>query len=80
MTVHVPVLVNTPVVAHISLDRIGLPEAISPEQAVDEALTALQANQATTITRAEMTAAFNGMKAAVVQMIKARLAASQRSH
>jgi hypothetical protein len=81
VTVHVPVLVNTPVVARIGLDRIGLPaDPISPEQAVDEALTALQANQATTITRAEMTTAFDGMKAAVVQMIKARLAASQPAH
>jgi hypothetical protein len=81
VTVHVPVLVNTPVVARIGLDRIGLPaDPISPEQAVDEALTALQANQATTITRAEMTAAVEGMKAAVVQGIKARLAASQPTH
>jgi len=81
VTVHVPVLVNTPVVARIGLDRIGPPtDPISPEQAVDEALTALQANQATTITRAEMTAAFDGMKAAVVQVIKTRLAASQPAH
>jgi hypothetical protein len=81
VTVHVPVLVNTPVVARIGLDRIGLPAGpISPEQAVDEALTALQANQATTITRAEMTTALDGMKAAVVQMIKTRLAASQPAH
>ena len=81
VTVHVPVLVNTPVVARIGLDRMGLPaDPISPEQAVDEALTALQANQPTTLTRPEMTAAFEGMKAAVVQMIKARLAASQPAH
>src|SRR5512146_1557995 len=81
VTVHVPVLVNTPVVARTGLDRIGLPaEPITPEQAVDEALTALQASQATTITRAEMTAAFDGMKTGVVKMIKARLAASQPAH
>lgn len=78
VTVHVPVLVNTPVVARIGLDRMGLPtDPISPEQAVDEALTALQAGQPATLTRPEMTTAFDGMKAAVVQVIKARLAASQ---
>ena len=81
VTVHVPVLVNTPVVARIGLDQIGLPDSpISPEQAVDEALTALQAGQATTLTRAQMTTAFDGMKAGVVTMIKARLAASQPAH
>jgi hypothetical protein len=42
VTVLVPVLVNTPVVARIGIDKIGLSaEAISPEQAVGEALTAL---------------------------------------
>ncbi|HEX5299892.1 MAG TPA: SDR family NAD(P)-dependent oxidoreductase [Streptosporangiaceae bacterium] len=81
VTVHVPVLVNTPVVSRIGLDRMGLPaDPISPEQAVDEALTALQAGQPATLTRPEMTAAFEGMKAAVVQMIKTRLAASQPAH
>jgi|SRR5579859_31790 len=78
VTVLVPVLVNTPVVARIGFDRIGLPaEPISTEQAVDEALTSLLANQVTTITRADMTAAFEGVKGAVVEMIKARLAAAQ---
>jgi hypothetical protein len=73
--------VNTPVVARIGLDRIGLPaEPISPEQAVDEALTSLLANRVTTITRAHMSEAFEGMKGAVVEMIKARLAASQPAH
>jgi short-subunit dehydrogenase len=81
VTVLVPVLVNTPVVARIGLDRIGLPaEAISPEQAVDEALTALLANQATTLTRADMSEAFEDMKGAVVEMIKTRLAAAQPAH
>lgn len=81
VTVLVPVLVNTPVVARIGIDRVGLPaEAISPEQAVDEALTSLLANQVTTITRADMTAAFEGMKGAVVEMINARLAAAQPAH
>ena len=81
VTVLVPVLVNTPVVARIGLDRVGLPaKAISPEQAVDEALTALLANQATTLTRADMSDAFDGIKGAVVEMIKTRLAASQPAH
>jgi len=81
VTVLVPVLVNTSVVARIGLDRSGLPgEAISPEQAVDGALTALFANQATTLTRADMSDAFDGIKGAVVEMIKTRLAASQPAH
>jgi hypothetical protein len=81
VTVLVPVLVNTPVVARIGLDKIGLPaEAISPEQAVDEALSALVANQATTLTRADMSEAFEDMKGAVVEMIKTRLAAAQPAH
>jgi short-subunit dehydrogenase len=81
VTVLVPVLVDTPVVARIGLDRIGLPaEPISTEQAVDEALTSLLANQVTTITRADMTAAFEGMKGAVAEMIKVRLAAAQPAH
>lgn len=80
VTVHVPVLVNTPVVARIGLDRIGLPaDPISPEQAVDEALTALQAGQPTTLTRTQMTTAFDGLKAGVVTMIKARLAGRSRT-
>jgi uncharacterized protein len=81
VAVLVPVLVNTPVVARIGIDKVGLPaELISPEQAVDDALTALLENQVTTIARADMTEAFKGMKAAVVEMIKARLAASQPAH
>ena len=48
VTVLVPVLVNTPVVARIGIDKIGLSaEAISAEQAVDEALTALAESRAT---------------------------------
>ena len=81
VTVLVPVLVNTPVVTRIGLDKMRLPaNAISPEQAVDEALTSLVENQATTLTRAHMTEAFQGMKGAVVEMIQARLAASQPAH
>jgi hypothetical protein len=81
VTVLVPILVNTPVVARIGLDRIGLAaEPVSPEQAVDEALTSLLANRVTTIAGAHMSEAFEGMKGAVVEMIKARLAASQPAH
>jgi uncharacterized protein len=81
VTVLVPILVNTPVVARIGLDKMGLPaELISTEQAVDEALTALVANQASTLARPDMTEAFEGMKAAVVTMIQARLAAAQPVH
>jgi len=81
VTVLVPVLVNSPVVARIGLDRIGLPaEAITAEQAVDEALTALVANQVSTLARADMSEAFEGMKGAVVEMIKTRLAAAQPAH
>ena len=81
VTVLVPVLVNTPVAARIGLDRIGLPaEAITAEQAVDEALTALVANQVSTLARADMSEAFEGMKGAVVEMIKTRLAAAQPAH
>jgi len=81
VTVLVPVLVDTPVVARIGIDQIGLPaELISTEQAVDEALTALLANQVTTLTRTDMTTAFEGMKGAVVEMITTRLAASRPAH
>jgi uncharacterized protein len=53
---------------------------ISPEQAVDEALAALLANRVTTFPRADMATAFEDMKGAVVEMIKARLAAAQPAH
>jgi uncharacterized protein len=77
VTVHVPVLVNTSVIARIGLDEL---EAISPEQAVDEALTALVEKRASTLPRANMSEAFEDMKDAVVDMIKARLAAAQPAH
>ena len=81
VTVLVPVLVNTPVVARIGLDKLGLPaEAISPEQAVDEALAALVDNRVSTLARADMAGAFEDMKDAVVTMLKTRLAASQPAH
>jgi short-subunit dehydrogenase len=63
------------------VDRIGLPaEPIAVEQAVDDALASLLANQATTITRAHMTAAFEGMRGAVLEVIKARLETAQPAH
>lgn len=45
-----------------------------------EALTALLENRVSTLPRADMTGAFEDMKGAVVEMIKARLAASQPAH
>jgi hypothetical protein len=81
VTVLVPVLVDTPVVARIGIDQLGMQaELISTEQAVDEALAALQEGRVTTITRAQMTSAFEDMKGSVVEMIKARLAGSQPAH
>lgn len=72
---------NTGVVARMDIDAVPLPaEPISAEQAVDEVLTALQEHQATTVTRADLTAAYEGIKGAVVEAIKARLAASQPGH
>ena len=81
MTVLVPVLVNTPVVARIGIYKIGLSaEAISPEQAASDALTALAEGRVSTLERADMSRAFEPMKGAVVEMIRARLAASQPAH
>lgn len=77
VTVHVPVLVNTSVIARIGLDKM---EAISPEQAVDEALTALVERRASTLPRSDLSGAFDGMKDAVVEMIKERLATAQPAH
>jgi hypothetical protein len=77
----VPVLVNTPVVARIGIDKIGLPaEPITPEQAAGEALTALAEGRVSTLARADMSGAFEDMKGAVAEMIRARLAASQPAH
>ena len=50
VTVLAPVLVDTAVVARIGLDAAPMPAAISAEQAVDEALTALVENRVTTLT------------------------------
>jgi short-subunit dehydrogenase len=54
VTVLAPVLVNTGVAARMGIDAVPLPAGPdSAEQAIDEALTALQEHQATTVTRAE---------------------------
>jgi uncharacterized protein len=81
VTVLAPLIVNTGVVARMGIDAVPLPAAaISAEQAVDEALTALAENKATTVTRAELTAGYEGIKEAVVEAIKVRLAAAQTAH
>jgi short-subunit dehydrogenase len=81
VTVLVPVLVSTPVVARVGLDKLGLPgEPVAPEQAAGEALTALPEGRVSTLDRADMFRAFAGMKGAVVEMITARPAASQPAH
>jgi hypothetical protein len=52
----------------MGIDAVPLPAGpISAEQAVDEALTALQEYQATTVTRADLTAAYEGIKAKPLQ-------------
>jgi hypothetical protein len=81
VTVLAPLIVNTGVVARMGIDEIPLlVAAISAEQAVDEALTALAENKATTVTRAELAAGYEGIKEAVVEAIKVRLAAAQTAH
>lgn len=81
LTVLVPVLVNTPVVARMGIDGNGMGvEPISTEQAVDQAITALLTDQSTTITRADMSTAFEGMRGPVVEMITSRLAAARAAH
>ena len=71
---------DTGVVARMGIDAVPMPAAISAEQAVDEALTALQENRATTVSRAELAAGYEGIKGAVVEAIKGRLAAAQPAH
>jgi short-subunit dehydrogenase len=81
VTVLAPLIVNTGVIARMGIDAVPLPaEAISAEQAVDEALTALEENRATTVSRAELAAGYEGIKGAVVESIKVRLAAAQPAH
>jgi short-subunit dehydrogenase len=81
VTVLVPLLVSTPVVQRMGFDRVELPvAAITPEQAVDEALTALFENKPATITRTELAVQYDGLRTAAGEAIKARLAASQPTH
>jgi short-subunit dehydrogenase len=81
VTVLAPLIVNTGVVARMGIDAVPMPaEPISAEQAVDEAFTALQEHRATTVTRADLAAGYEGIKAAVVEAIKARLDAAQAAH
>jgi short-subunit dehydrogenase len=81
VTVLAPLIVNTGVVARMGIDAVPMPaEPISAEQAVDEALTALLENRATTVSRADLAAGYEGIKGAVTESIKARLAAAQSAH
>jgi uncharacterized protein len=81
VTVLVPLLVNTPVVARMGFDSVKLPiEAISAEEAVDEALTALLENRPTTITRPDLATQYERLRKAAGEAIKARLAARQPAH
>jgi short-subunit dehydrogenase len=81
VTVLAPLVVNTGVVARMGLGAGPLSAvAISAEQAVDEALTALTQNKATTVTRADLAAGYQAIKGAVAEAIQARLAAAQPAH
>jgi uncharacterized protein len=81
VTVLVPLLVNTPVVTRMGFDAIKLPvAAISVEEAVDQALTALLENKPSTITRTDLAAQYEDLRTAAGEAIKARLAASQPAH
>ncbi|HEY3529672.1 MAG TPA: SDR family NAD(P)-dependent oxidoreductase [Nocardioides sp.] len=81
VTVLVPVLVKTPVVDRIGLEAIDLPvDAISAEEAVDEAFTALLEHRPTTIDRERLAPLFAEMKGAVITAISKRLAASRPAH
>ena len=65
----------------MGFDTLKLPlEAITPEQAVDQALTALLENKPTTITRTDLAAQYEELRTAAGEAIKARLAASQPAH
>jgi NAD(P)-dependent dehydrogenase (short-subunit alcohol dehydrogenase family) len=65
----------------LDVSAVDLPvEMISAEEAVDEALSALAENKATTINRAELAQGYEGLKSAVIPAIKARLAASRPAH
>ena len=81
VTVLVPVLVATPVLARMGIDPAQLPIAPMPvAQCVEQTLEALDANQPTTITRSEMVAALDGMKANIVHAITQRTAAGNAAH
>jgi uncharacterized protein len=81
VTVLVPVLVATPVLARMGIDRARLPITPMPvAQCVEQTLEALDANQPTTITRAQMVAALDGMKANIVHAISQRTAAGDAAH
>ena len=81
VTVSVPLLVRTPVVTRMGFDAVELPfEAISVEEAVDQALGALLQNKPTTITRADLAGQYEGLRTAAGEAIKARLAASRPAH
>jgi hypothetical protein len=81
VSVLVPLLVSTPVVTRMGFDAVKLPiEPISAEQAVDEALSALLENRPATITRTDLAAQYEELRAAAGEAIKARLAASQPAH
>jgi short-subunit dehydrogenase len=81
VTVLAPLVVNTGVVARMGIGADPLSAvAISAEQAVDEALTALAENKATTVTRADLAAGYQAIKGAVVEAIQARLAVAQPAH
>jgi short-subunit dehydrogenase len=73
LTVLVPVLVETPVLAKLGLDAAALPmKPKSIEQCVAEALDALGANRATTISRALMAQMMEGMSDTVIKTLHAR--------
>jgi uncharacterized protein len=81
VTVLVPLLVSTPVVKRMGFDTVKLPvAAITPEQAVDQALTALLENKRITITRPDLAAQYESLRTAAGVAIKQRLAASQPAH
>lgn len=81
VTVLVPVLVTTPVVERIGLEAIDLPvDAISPEEAVDEALSALLERRPTTLDRERLAPLFAEMRDVVSTAIAKRLAAARPAH
>lgn len=81
VTVLVPLLVSTPVIERMGFDTVKLPvAAITAEQAVDQALTALLESKPTTITRTDLAAQYEDLRTAAGEAIKARLAASQPAH